>query len=233
MAGDLAYFWIPSPDPERGHAFYSALFGWTLEPRAQGDGYGIASTSVYGGLVSGRDSTRPFLYFAVDDIVDAVDEVRELGGRAGDPTAFGEGASSHCTYDGVEFGLFRPAGGPQPPIVSDQPGDLGYFVVPVRDAAEGRSFYAAVLGWEYAHDDIDAAYHHVVNVLPPGGLFTGDRGSRPKSYLRVDDIQFSIARLRELGGEAGAPVESANGASVDCRDDQGVEISLWQPAAGL
>ena len=70
MAGDLIYYWIPSPDPERGRAFYSGLFGWTLEPREQGDGYAITSTSLYAGIVGGRPGTRPFLYFLVDDVSD-------------------------------------------------------------------------------------------------------------------------------------------------------------------
>jgi predicted enzyme related to lactoylglutathione lyase len=231
MAGDLTYFWIPSPEPERGAAFYRGLFGWTLEPREQGDGYGVSSTTVYGGIVGGREGSRPFLYFATDDVGNAADAVREFGGHAGEVSVFSEGASVDCTYDGVEFGIFRPAAfaGAAP---STQPGDLGYFTVPVGDAAEARSFYASVLGWEYEHDDLDAAYHHVVNCAPPGGLFTEDGGQRPRAYFRVPDLRIALLRVRELGGEAGEAIESPTGLSAACRDDQGVEISLWQPALG-
>lgn len=231
MSGDLTYFWIPSPDPERGAAFYRVLFGWTLQPREQGDGYGVASATVYGGIVGGREGTRPFLYFATDDVRNAADAVGEFGGHAGEVAVFSEGASVDCSYDGVEFGIFRPDGfaGAAP---STQPGDLGYFTVPVGDAAEARSFYASVLGWEYEHDDVDAAYHHVVNCAPPGGLYTGDDGDRPRAYFRVPDLRIALLRVRELGGEAGEVVDSPTGSSAACRDDQGVEISLWQPAAG-
>jgi predicted enzyme related to lactoylglutathione lyase len=232
VAGDLTYFWIPSPDPELGRAFYSGLFGWTLEPRSQGDGYHISSTTVYGGLVGGREGSRPFLYFAADEVRDAVNAVHELGGHAGEISEFSEGISADCSYDGVEFGIFRPAGEWQPPPPSDSWGDLSYFTVPVRDAAEARAFYAAILGWEYEHDDIDAPYHHVLNVIPPGGLVTEDEGTRPRAYFRVEDIEASMQRVRDLGGEVGMPIESVTGVSTDCSDDQGIEFSLWQPAAG-
>lgn len=231
MSGDLTYFWIPSPDPERGAAFYRGLFGWMLEPRQQGDGYGVSSTTVYGGIVGGREGSRPFLYFSTDDVANAAAAVHEFGGHAGELHEFSEGASVDCSYDGVEFGIFRPSGDAVV-MPSNRPGDLGYFTIPVGDAAEARSFYGSVLGWEYEHDDLDAAYHHVVNCAPPGGLYTEDAAHRPAAYFRVPDLGIALQRVRELGGEAGEPVESSTGLSAACRDDQGVEVSLWQPAAG-
>jgi predicted enzyme related to lactoylglutathione lyase len=232
MSGDLTYFWIPSPDPELGRAFYTGLFRWTLEPREGGDGYGISSTTVYGGIVGGRAGSRPFLYFNTDDVGNAAAAVHEFGGHAGEVSTFPEGESVECTYDDVEFGIFRPAGESQPPQPCNLWGDLAYFTIPVRDAADARAFYASIFAWEYEHDDIDAPYHHIVNVVPPGGLYTEDEGTRPRSYFRVEDIEASMQRVRDLGGEVGMPVESATGFSTECRDDQGIEFSLWQPAAG-
>jgi uncharacterized protein len=232
VSGDLTYFWIPSPDPEAGRAFYGGLFGWTFEPREQGDGYGVSSTTVYGGIVGGREGSRPFLYFSTDEVHEAAAAVHEFGGHASEVSEFAEGASVDCTYDGVEFGIFRPVGADQGPPPSNRPGDLGYFTVPVGDAAEARAFYGSVLRWEYEHDDMDAPYHHVVNCTPPGGLFTGDDGDRPRAYFRVADIHQALQRVRDLGGEAGMPSESPTGASAACRDDQGIEFSLWQAAPG-
>lgn len=232
MPGDLTYFWIPSPDPEAGRAFYAGLFGWELEPRGHGDGYSITSTTVFGGIVGGREGDRPYLYFSTDDIFDAADEVHELGGHASEVSSFDEGASIDCVYDDVHFGIFRPAGDAVAAVPSDQLGDLAYFTIPVRDAGDARSFYSALFAWEYEHDDIDAPYHPIMNVQPPGGLNTEDEGTRPRSFFRVADIEASLQRIRELGGEAGMPAESVSGLSADCRDDQGIEFSLWQPAPG-
>jgi len=231
VSGDLTYFWIPSPDPEAGRRFYSELFGWTLTPRPGGDGFGIESTSVYGGIVGGRDGNRPYLYFSADDVEDAAAAVRELGGHHGDLSVFDEGVSVDCQYDGVHFGIFRAAGEAEV-VASDRWSDLGYFTVPIGDPAEARAFYADILGWEYASDDMDAPYHHVVNCAPPGGLYAEDDGDRPRSYFRVEDIQAALQKVRDLGGTAGTLVESPTGASADCSDDQGIELSLWQPAAG-
>src|SRR5438270_310692 len=80
-------------DPERGAAFFRGLFGWTLEPRESGDGYGISSTTVYGGIVGGREGTRPALYFSTDDVANAAAAVHEFGGHAGELVEFSEGAS--------------------------------------------------------------------------------------------------------------------------------------------
>ena len=233
MAGDLTYFWIPSPDPELGRAFYGGLFNWTLAPRDQGDGYHVDGITVPGAIVGGRDGDRAQLYFGVDDVRDAVAEVQELGGRAEEIVEFRYGASTECSYDGVEFGLFRPAEGLGAPAPCDKEGDLAYFVVPIGLPDDARTFYAAVLGWEYEHDDIEATYHHVTNVVPPGGLFTDAKASRPVSYFRVQWLDVAMRRVQELGGQAGAPVESSSGSSADCSDDQGVQFSLWQPAPGF
>ena len=232
MAGDLTYFWVPSPDPERGRAFYTGLLGWTLTPREQGDGYHVDGITVPGAIVAGRDGDRPQLYFGVDDVRDAAGEALELGGHAGEIVEFDQGVSAECSYDGVEFGLFSPAGGLTPATPGDKEGDLAYFVVPVGLPDDARTFYAAVLGWEYENDDIEAAYQHVTNVVPPGGLFTDVRASRPVSYFRVQWLDNAVRRVQELGGEAGAPVDSPTGRSVDCSDDQGILFSLWQPAPG-
>ena len=51
-------------------------------------------------------------------------------------------------------------------------------------------------------------------------------------YFRVEDIEAACARVRELGGTAALPSQSATGLSVAVCDDQGVSFSLWQPAPG-
>lgn len=55
----------------------------------------------------------------------------------------------------------------------------------------------------------------------------GKRGTRP--YFDVADIDAGVARVRELGGEAGdkMPVPSMGWFSV-CRDPHGNDFGLWQ-----
>jgi predicted enzyme related to lactoylglutathione lyase len=110
-------------------------------------------------------------------------------------------------------------------------GDLGYFTVPVADVARARAFYGRVLGWQFA-PDADDRYAHVTNTTPVGGLHRDD-GRSPQVWFKVADIRAAVAQVRELGGHADEPRESPTGWSTACRDDQGTQFNLWQPAAGF
>lgn len=109
-------------------------------------------------------------------------------------------------------------------------GELGYFTIPVPDMKRGLAFYGGLFGWEFAADATDA-YAHVNNTTPPGGLHTAE-GSSPQVWFRIQSIQAAVARVRELGGHADEPQESPSGWSTACRDDQGIQFNLWQPAPG-
>ena len=51
-------------------------------------------------------------------------------------------------------------------------------------------------------------------------------------YFRVDDAEAYAAHVRELGGTVVSEATYDSGGSVVCRDDQGREFQLWQPAPG-
>jgi predicted enzyme related to lactoylglutathione lyase len=112
-------------------------------------------------------------------------------------------------------------------------GNLVYFVVPVRDADRAKAFYGGLLGWEFAEGNVPGGLH-ITNVSPPGGVYAGgdDAGphSSPQVFFEVDDIDGAVARVRELGGEAGDPERIQSGWMARCRDNQGVEIWLWAAA---
>ena len=109
-------------------------------------------------------------------------------------------------------------------------GDLGYFTIPVADVERGRKFYGGLFGWQFAPDANDR-YAHINNTTPPGGLHAAE-GSDPQVWFKVDDIQTAVARVRQLGGQAEDPQQSPTGWSSACRDDQGTQFNLWQPAPG-
>ncbi|HEX8743292.1 MAG TPA: VOC family protein [Thermoleophilaceae bacterium] len=106
-------------------------------------------------------------------------------------------------------------------------GDLVYFVVPAADADRAKAFFGALLGWEFSPGNVPGGFN-IEGPSPPGGLFSGGEGTRPLPYFQVDDIAASVARVRELGGEAEEPQEIASGWMSHCRDDQGLEFGLWQ-----
>jgi predicted enzyme related to lactoylglutathione lyase len=102
--------------------------------------------------------------------------------------------------------------------------DLGYYTIPVADLQRGKAFYGAVLGWTFEDDG-----GHAADSNPPGGRGAGG-GNGIRVYFRTDDIRAAVARVRDAGGEAAAPVLYKSGWSADCRDDQGTRFSLWEPA---
>ena len=108
--------------------------------------------------------------------------------------------------------------------------ELGYFTIPVADMERGKAFYDGLFGWQFEPGE---GYAHIGNTTLPGGLHAGGEGPSPKVWFRVDDINAAVARVRALGGEAADPAQSDSGWHTDCRDDQGIRFSLWQPAPGL
>lgn len=108
---------------------------------------------------------------------------------------------------------------------------LGYFVMNVPDAVRAKGFYRAVLGWEAEAGDDPQRYYHIEGSSPAGGI---NGGARPgiDTYFTVADAAATATRIRELGGTAAEPMESASGWSAECVDDQGGEFRIWQPAPG-
>jgi predicted enzyme related to lactoylglutathione lyase len=114
---------------------------------------------------------------------------------------------------------------------------LGYFTIDTPDLDKARAFYSALLGWTFDAANSSPTYAHVQETGAPGevafGLCKGDRKDFSHLYIHVADIHALCARVDELGGRASIPAESGSGLSAVVRDDQGISLSLWQPAPGL
>ena len=119
MSGEPVFFEIGVDDPQRGKAFYGALFGWDVAPGpSEGGGFMIGTPGIPGGMHGGDPGAVPYVFFRVDDMDAALDHVRKLGGSVDDPelgddTSDGEyGRFKLCKDDqGSAFGLHEP---PQP-----------------------------------------------------------------------------------------------------------------------
>lgn len=106
MTSEPSYLELGVPDADRARAFYGAVLGW----RPGGDaGNGQVDTpSLNIGIHGGDDAAHFEIFFAVDDITSAAQQVVQRGGRlVSDPTAAeGFGRFIECADDqGVRFGL--------------------------------------------------------------------------------------------------------------------------------
>ena len=115
MAGELAFFELGVEDTEKGRAFYEGLFGWAFERGPHG-GWVITTPNAPGGMHGGDAGAAPYVFFAVDDIDEAVARLRELGGEVEDVDVEGDADSQErfgrfklCRDDqGSRFGLHQP-----------------------------------------------------------------------------------------------------------------------------
>lgn len=229
MAGDIYYFTIKVPDLERGRQFYSELLGWTFDKSPT---HGEDLSPVGGFHASDIASIQ--VWFHVPDVASAIMAVRANGGTSTDVMESPSGWHADCD-DGAgtsfSIGALRPGFAEiRPP--SKAHGNLGYFVIPVRDLERAKQFFRTVFGWEYAAEHSHDTYAHVGNTDPGGGI-VGDDGNAPEAWFRVDDIHTAVEKVQRLGGEAPLPTKSGSGWSAACRDAQGVALNLWKPAPGL
>ena len=117
MSGAPGFFEIGVGDPERGKAFYGALFDWDFAPGPSGEGgFLIGTRGIRGGIHGGDPGAAPALFFTVDDLDAALARVRELGGTVEDAEADEDAAAEYgrfrlCRDDqGSPFGLHQPPG---------------------------------------------------------------------------------------------------------------------------
>jgi predicted enzyme related to lactoylglutathione lyase len=119
MTGELAFFELGVGDTERGRAFYEELFGWKFETGPSGGGFVIDTPNVSGGMHGGDAGAAPLLFFEVEDMESALEQVRKLDGEVDEMNVEGDDASIErfgrfklCRDDqGSPFGLHQPPRG--------------------------------------------------------------------------------------------------------------------------
>jgi uncharacterized protein len=116
-------------------------------------------------------------------------------------------------------------------------GEIVHIEIPADDTERAREFWGSLFGWEFNNYPGPNEYHlFTIEKDRSGGAITnmeaGKKGTRP--YFAVDDINAGVARVQELGGQAGdaMPVPTM-GWFATCTDPHGNEFGLWQtdPAA--
>lgn len=112
-------------------------------------------------------------------------------------------------------------------------GDVSYLTLALADAARGRRFYGAVLGWTFGPGPVEDGGNQIDLVIPQVGLWPGSvwpPGVTPGAIAswRVDDIAAAVGEVRAAGGTAGDPEEMAFGWQAECTDGGGLAFWLHQ-----
>jgi predicted enzyme related to lactoylglutathione lyase len=112
-------------------------------------------------------------------------------------------------------------------------GKIVHFELLAADADRAQGFWSGLFGWEIGGSVMEGFdYRMFQNAEGQGGAIypSEDKpGGGPIVYFDTDDIDASIAKVRELGGSADEkqPVPS-QGWFAACRDTEGNSFSLWQ-----
>src|SRR5258707_291879 len=111
-------------------------------------------------------------------------------------------------------------------------GKIVHFEVPSADADRASAFYSGLFGYEIGPSMMEGMeYRMFQQAEDQGGAIMQSEasGSGLVVYLDTDDIDASVAKVRELGGSANdkQPVPT-HGWFASCKDTEGNSFSLWQ-----
>jgi predicted enzyme related to lactoylglutathione lyase len=129
------------------------------------------------------------------------------------------------------------ASAPPPPAT----GTIGWVDLTVPNAEQVRDFYRAVAGWRAEHVEM-GGYSDFTMFAPEGSVpvagvchARGTNADLPPQwliYITVDDLDASIARCVELGGQVISGPKRMGGHAGFCviQDPAGAVAALYAPA---
>jgi uncharacterized protein len=111
-------------------------------------------------------------------------------------------------------------------------GEVVHIEIVSGDADRAQRFWGGLFGWQFGDSGMEGMDYRMAQTGPESGaaIYAAEEGrGHPKYYFATDDIDGSIATVRELGGESGEknPVPG-HGWFAACKDSEGNEFHLWQ-----
>ena len=112
-------------------------------------------------------------------------------------------------------------------------GSVVHVELPAGDADRASTFWNGLFGWGLGSSSMEGFDYRMAQIAPEQGVAVFPSpdagGTGPLVYFSTDDIDASIARVRELNGTADdkQPVPT-HGWFASCVDTEGNKFSLWQ-----
>lgn len=112
------------------------------------------------------------------------------------------------------------------------PGAIVHFELPAADADRATAFWNGLFDYGAGGSAMEGFDYRMFQAgeQQGGAIFPSDQAGRgPIVYFDTDDIEGSIAKVRELGGtaEEKQPVPT-HGWFAACVDTEGNSFNLWQ-----
>jgi len=237
--GTFSWVDLQTSDPEAAKVFYSGLFGWDYDDVPVGDGAVYSMAQLQGHSVAalgGRqdESIPPHwnCYVTVADVDASAARAAELGATLL--------AEPFDVFDAGRMAIFQD---PQGAVLSiwqanetigaelvNVPGALTWNDLISPDVAGSAAFYRDLFGWDI-QELAPGEYWSIANgANRNGGMMPMPPGSHPawNLYFAVDDVDATVARARELGGDTVmGPMDVPNGGRLAVlRDPQNAVFSV-------
>jgi predicted enzyme related to lactoylglutathione lyase len=110
-------------------------------------------------------------------------------------------------------------------------GQIVHMEFPASDAARAIGFWQGLFGWQFGEPMSEEMDYRMAQTGEEVGaaIWTSGDAGRPNFYFDTDDIDASIAKVKELGGktEGKMPIPHV-GWFAHCEDPDGIAFSLFQ-----
>jgi len=109
-------------------------------------------------------------------------------------------------------------------------GNIVHFEINAKDAGRAKRFYSSLFGWKYKDSEIPGIEYYLIDGVQPGGAINPlQQEPGPVVYFDTDDIDASIAKVRDLGGKSDEKQAiPSQGWFAACVDTEGNKFSLFQ-----
>ena len=109
-------------------------------------------------------------------------------------------------------------------------GNVVHFEINAKDAGRAKRFYSALFGWRYKDSEIPGIEYYLIDGVNPGGAINPlQQEPGPVVYFDTDNIEASIAKVRDLGGKSDdKQAIPSQGWFAACVDTEGNKFSLFQ-----
>ena len=112
-------------------------------------------------------------------------------------------------------------------------GDITHIDIPVADMKKASEFYGNLFGWQIAEVPGYEGYPmwQAPNKISGGGLAPRSDGfTQPRSYVEVDSIEQTLAKVKDTGGEVVMeknPISETSWWAI-FRDPDGNDVGLYE-----
>lgn len=253
--GTFVWYELMTTDTAAARAFYGSVVGWQAQDGPVPDmPYTLLSAgeAMVAGMMALPEDLRQrgvpshwLGYVHADDVDATVARVRQLGGMVHAEPQDIPGIGRFAVVgdpQGAAFALWKSAcEGPDQSCPPGTPGRIGWHELLASNWEEVFPFYAELFGWTKAEamDMGEAGIYQLFNI---DGQMVGGMFSKPPAvpmpfwlyYFNVDDIDASIERVRNGGGEIlMGPIEVPGGGwIVQAIDPQGALFALFGRRGG-